>query len=191
MLHLLADQEAAVVVLATKILCRLLIINGPSYVKKFGEKTGGFVIMRYRMRRWWSIPTVWVMSLAVLFGRDIATIELDKKFDLFGLLDTFSGGGDIMVIYPEVLPVITVMLQTGIRAVTKDQEDSDSPLANNYKDTLAPGLASRIPTDLRRRSMSLRTEDVPSGKPSAQLLIRNLTCTQTRIDFASNDSLIR
>ena len=33
-----------------KILAHVLIVNGSSYVEKFTEKTGGFVIMKYRLQ---------------------------------------------------------------------------------------------------------------------------------------------
>ncbi len=122
--------------------------------------------MKYRLRRWWSIPTVWPIVFAVLFGKDIATISLDRNFDLFGLLDTFSADGDAKITYPEVLPVITAMLQNGIRAVTRDQEDPDSPsIKRTNGDTLLTGNAPPRPTRPRRRSMSLNTELASLGKP--------------------------
>lgn len=159
LLHLLADEEVTVVILAAKILCRLLVVNDASYVKKFAEKTGGFVIMKYRLGRRWDIPTVWPIIFAVLFGKDIATINLDRTFDLFGLLDTFSAGGEARVVFPEVLPVIMAMLQNGLRAVTKEQEDPDSPLIKrSNRDTLLPDKTPQRPTQLRRLSMSLNTE---------------------------------
>lgn len=115
--------------------------------------------MKHRLRRWWNIPTIWPIVFAVFFGKDIATIDLEKNFDLFGLLDSFSTGGDAKVVYPEVLPVITAMLQNGLRAVTRDQEDPDSPsIKRTNGDTLSPGKALDRPTHPRRRSMSLNTE---------------------------------
>ena len=123
--------------------------------------------MKYRLRRWWNIPTVWPIVFAVLFGKDIATVNLDRNFDLFGLLDTFSAGGNARVVYPEVLPVITAMLQNGLRAVTRDQEDADSPLIHTSdKDTLLPEKAQHRPTRLRGRSMSLNTELASIGGSS-------------------------
>ena len=116
------------VVLAAKILARLLVINGSSYVKKFTEKTGGIVIMQHRLKRWWNIPTIWRISFAILFGRDIAAIGLERNFDLFSLLESFAPAGQTKVIYPEILPVITAMLQSGLKAISKDQNDPDSPL---------------------------------------------------------------
>lgn len=134
-------------------------------MKKFAEKTGGFVIMKYRLKRWWNIPTVWPIVFAVLFGKDIATMNLERNFDLFGLLDCFSAGGNARVVYPEVLPVITAMLQNGLRAVSRDQEDPDSPsIKATSGDTLSPGKAPHRPAHPRRRSMSLNTELASLGK---------------------------
>ena len=157
-------------VLATKILCRLLVVNGSSYTKKFAEKTGGFVIMKYRLKRWWDIPTMWPLIFAVLFGKDVAAIDLGRTFDMFGLLDIFVAGGDARIVYPEVLPVITAMLQNGLRAVTRDQEDPDSPMVKKSSgNTLSPNNALNRPVHLRRRSMSLNTELTSLGESSARV----------------------
>ena len=124
--------------------------------------------MKYRLRRWWEVPTVWPLVFAVLFGKDVATIDLDRNFDLFGLLDIFSADGDAKVVYSEVLPVIMAMLQNGLRVVARDQENPDSPLAKRSNgDTLSPNNIPYRPTQVRRRSMSLNTELASLGEYSA------------------------
>ncbi len=52
LLHLLTEDDPEVVVHGTKILARLLVIHGSGYVSKFAGKTGGFAIMRHRLKRW-------------------------------------------------------------------------------------------------------------------------------------------
>ena len=84
--------------------------------------------MQHRLKRWWNIPTIWRICFSILFGRDIAAIDLERKFDLFDLLESFAPAGQTNVIYPEILPVITAMLQSGLKAVCKDQNDLDYPL---------------------------------------------------------------
>lgn len=120
--------------------------------------------MQYRLKHWWNIPTIWPICFAILFGKDIATIDLDRKFDLFSLLESFAAAGNARIVYPEILPVITAMLQNGLRAITRDQEDPDSPPSErrNAK-TLSP---EDRPTHVRRRSMSLQTELTSLGKHS-------------------------
>ena len=111
LLHLLTEDDPEVVVHGTKILARLLIIHGSGYVSKFAGKTGGFAIMRHRLKRWWDLPTLWPICFSILFARDVADIDFERPFELFSLLETFS---NCKVVYPNVLPVITSMLQSGL-----------------------------------------------------------------------------
>lgn len=85
--------------------------------------------MQHRLKRWWNIPTIWRICFSILFGRDIAAINLERKFDLFSLLESFAPAGQTKVIYSEILPVLTAMLQSGLKAISKDQMDPESPLA--------------------------------------------------------------
>lgn len=159
LLHLLADDEATVVILAAKILARLLVVNGSNYVKKFAEKTGGIIIMQHRLKRWWNIPTIWPICFAILFGRDIATVNLERKFDLYSLLESFAPESQVKVMYPEMLPVLTAMLQSGLKAIARDQKDPDSPLAEGMNGTSHIPDESLAPTkDFQRQSMSLNME---------------------------------
>ena len=150
--------------LAAKILARLLVTSGASYVQKFVEKTGGVIVMQHRLRRWWSIPTIWPICFAIFFGLDVGNINFARSFDLFGLLETFASGGKISVVYPAMLPVITTMLEQGLKSVTRDQSDPDSPLAERSNGK-GHGLAKMpsTPTHIRQRSMTLDTEPVASS----------------------------
>lgn len=130
LLHLIADDESAVVVMALKILARLLVISGSAYMAKFVEKTGGITLMQYRLKRWWNIPAVWSVCFAIFFSVDLAKIDFGRSFDLFNLLELFASGDDVTVVYPEMLPVLTSMLQSGLVSVTRDQSDPDSPMAS-------------------------------------------------------------
>jgi beige protein homolog 1 len=142
------------VVLGTKILARLIVVNGSSYATKFASKTGGFAIMRSRLKRWWDISTLWPICFSILFARDVADIDFERPFELFGLLESFS---NCKVVYPAVLPVITSMLQHGLKDILRHQDDPDSPLHERStgpdKDNL--GVPS---THSRPRSMSLTKE---------------------------------
>ncbi|KAI9715083.1 MAG: hypothetical protein M1812_006201 [Candelaria pacifica] len=159
LLYLLAEDEPRVVVLGLRILARLLTVHGSSYVKKFAERTGGFVIMRRRLRKWWNIPTIWPLCFAILFDHDIAQIDFARTFDLYSLLETFSVHEKVTVVYPQIMPVIISMIQNGLKTVVKDQEDPESPLTNRSKEggELEKSNVER-PKHVRRRSMSLNTE---------------------------------
>lgn len=157
------------VVLAAKILARLLVVNGSSYVKKFTEKTGGIVIMQHRLKRWWNIPTIWPICFAVLFGRDIATVNLDRTFDLFSLLESFAPESQAKVMYPEMLPVLTAMLQSGLKAIARDQNDPDSPLAERINGIAhTPDKTSALTQAFQRQSLSLNMEFTSTGVSSFQ-----------------------
>lgn len=151
--------------LATKILARLLVTSGPSYVQKFVEKTGGVVVMQHRLRRWWNVPTIWPICFAIFFGLDVGAIDFARSFDLYSLLETFASGGKTFVVYPAMLPVITAMLEEGLRSVTRNQTDPDSPLAerSNGKGQVLAKVPS-TPTHIRRRSMTLNTEPIVSSQ---------------------------
>lgn len=138
----------------TKILARLLVIHGSGYASKFSTKTGGFTIMRFRLKRWFDTPPLWPILFCILFARDVADIDFERPFELFGLLETFS---NCKIVYPGVLPVITAMLQHGLKNVLRHQDDPDSPLheranAQDRESTLSGLIGSR------QRSMSLTKE---------------------------------
>ena len=140
-----------------KILARVLITNGSSYVEKFTEKTGGFVIMKYRLKRWWNITALWPLCFAILFGKDVANVDFERPFDLYNLLTIFASNNTTKVVNPQVLPVIAAMLQNGLKSITKDQDDPDSPLmekSNGSNNNMQRN--DKKPIHGRVRSMSLQ-----------------------------------
>ncbi|KAF4626831.1 hypothetical protein G7Y89_g11325 [Cudoniella acicularis] len=155
LLHLLTEDDPEVVVLGTKILARLLVVHGSNYATKFSSKTGGFAIMRYRLKRWWDISTLWPICFSILFAQDVAEIDFERPFELFSLLENFSNS---KVVYPGILPVITAMLQHGLKDVLRHQDDPDSPLndRNTNQDQSSSLSVPNGPS--RRRSMSLTKE---------------------------------
>lgn len=139
-------------------------MNGSSYVRKFAEKTGGIIIMQHRLKRWWNIPTIWPICFAILFGQDIATVNLERTFDLFSLLESFAPESQAKVMYPEMLPVLTAMLQSGLKAIARDQKDPDSPLAERINGTAStPDECLALTKPFQRQSMSLNAEVTSSG----------------------------
>lgn len=131
-------------------------MSGPSYVEKFVDKTGGIVIMQHRLKRWWNVPTVWPVCFAILFDLDVAAIDFSRAFDLFGLLEVFASRGKVAVAYPAMLPVITTMLGEGLKTVTRNQSDPDSPLVDKSStETTSSTKDPATPTHSRQRSMTL------------------------------------
>lgn len=151
--------------LASKILARLLVVSGPSYVQKFVDKTGGNVVMQHRLRRWWNIPAIWPICFAILFGIDVGTIDFSRSFDLFNLLELFAPGNKAVVVYAVILPIIMSMLENGLKAVTRDQLDPDSPLVERINGNTPASVANpAAPTHTRQRSMTLDVETSASSK---------------------------
>ncbi|PSN72526.1 beach-domain-containing protein [Corynespora cassiicola Philippines] len=156
LLYLLAEPDQRVVILAAKILARMLVANGPHYVKKFAEKSGGYTIMKQRLRHWWNTPGIWTICFALLFDRDIASIDFECDFDVFNLVDIFitkAPQSRLRVVYPEMFSVISAMLDTGLRAIVQDQRiENDPPQSENGDAPTTRG---------RRRTMSLNTKQPP------------------------------
>lgn len=93
-----------------------------------------------------------------MFGQDVAKIDFEGSFDPYSMLETFAADGRAKVLCPEILPVITAMLRNGLKAVTKEQEDPESPLTGRSNGNAQPqGRPDYKPTHSRRRSMSLVT----------------------------------
>ena len=153
LLYLLSETSAEVVMLSAKILARVLTIHGSNYLKKFKQTSGGFVIMRHRLKRWWHLPSLWPICFSVLFGTDIGVLDLDRSFDLFGLLDVFGFDG-FKVVNPEIFEVIMGMLQSGLKTIvtSKSATQSSTPVT-------PAGRSS--PFDRQRLSMSDMTPPDP------------------------------
>ncbi|PNY27049.1 Beige protein [Tolypocladium capitatum] len=147
LLYLLADDDATVVLHGCKILARLLVAHGSSYTSKFSGKSGGFAIMANRLKRFWDVPTLWPICFSILFGHDIADINLNRDFDPASLLDMF---GKRKVVYPDSLIVVTSMLQHGLQEVTRHQDDPESPAGRHRAKSV--DLAKARDTRRRRRT---------------------------------------
>jgi hypothetical protein len=160
LLYLLGEPDRRVVLLAAKILSRLLVANGPLYVKKFTDKGGGFVVMKNRLRHWWNTPGVWTVCFSILFDRDVSGIDFERNFDVFNLVDIFIANAPrsrLRIVYPEILPVIAAMLDTGLRTIVRDPGNSETG-------TPAKELGEPTVTRGRRRTMSLTAPQPPTGK---------------------------
>ncbi|KAM0342086.1 hypothetical protein ACHAPU_009699 [Fusarium lateritium] len=154
LLYLLAEDDPEVVVHGCKILARLLVTHGTNYTAKFAGKSGGFVIMSNRLKRFWDMPTLWPICFSILFGYDVAEINFDRNFDFFSLLETF---GKRKVLYPDSLSVITAMLKHGLKDVTRHQDDPDSPATHIDPSHALKKHASSADLRPRASSMNLAT----------------------------------
>ncbi|KAI0124713.1 hypothetical protein BJ170DRAFT_634802 [Xylariales sp. AK1849] len=185
LLHLLTQDNPEIVIYGCKILARLLVAHGSSYTSKFAGKTGGFSIMAYRLKRWWDIPTIWPICFSILFGYDVAEIDFDKSFDFFSLIEAF---GRCKIANPEVLPIITSMLQHGLKDVLKHQEDPDSPSGDKSSSTTLEADEKPPITRPRARSMSLlkELESRQSSQTGQERAAGNAAVLQAVLRFLSD-----
>ncbi|ORY17308.1 hypothetical protein BCR34DRAFT_555837 [Clohesyomyces aquaticus] len=183
LLYLLAEPDQRVVILGAKILARLLVANGPHFVKKFSEKNGGFLMMKNRLRNWWNTPAIWTICFAILFDRDVAAIDFERDFDVFNLVDIFVNRAlhaKPRVMYPEIFPVIAAMLETGLRAIVRDQAkpENEAPKVQDGDALVTRG---------RRRTMSLNTKQptIDSKSPQVERLSSYAIVLNSAIQFLS------
>ncbi|KAI1403229.1 beach-domain-containing protein [Hypoxylon fuscum] len=185
LLYLLTENDPETVVYGCKILARLLVTHGTAYTNKFSGRTGGFYIMAHRLKRWWDIPTLWPICFSILFGYDVAEIDFEKNFDFFSMLETF---GKCKIANPDALPIITAMIQHGLKDILKAQEDPASP---SKEPTPAESPATNpepVVTRPRARSMSLRKEleSRQTAQPRVERNAGNASVLQTVIRFMAD-----
>lgn len=123
--------------------------------------------MRHRFKRWWNVAPLWPICFCILFGKDVAKMDVDQPLELFQLLETFSDGGKATVVYAEMIPVIAGMLKAGVTTVVAEQAEEDE------KRSVGDGPGSpRSPEKRhsRRRSLSVNDKSTFGGKVSISLL---------------------
>jgi hypothetical protein len=151
-------EDERVVVLTTKLLFRVLIVQGPDAAKRYADKHGGFTILRHKLKHWWNTPALWTLCFALLFRIDPATINLESEFNIFALTDIFSRER-LKVGAPEVMPVIAGMLEFGLheliqKGYTASQEGGDATAPTPVQQTKKESR----PSVARERSMSLNVD---------------------------------
>ena len=152
--------------LATKLIARLLVNHGHVYIKKFADPqaSGGFIIMQYRLKRWWDLPPLYPTLFSILFNSDVAEVDFERPFDLSSLSDIFRGN---FIANPDVFPIIIAMIQTGLNSILHNQDDPDSP---KFAGDAADDKLAVRPEVGRKRSMSL-TKELESQSESGSLLL--------------------
>jgi hypothetical protein len=117
--------------------------------------------MKNRLRHWWNTPGVWTICFALLFDRDVATIDFERDFDVFNLVDIFitqNPNSRLRVVYPEVFTIISAMLDIGLRAIVRDRKtENEAPKPDNGGTAVTRG---------RRRTMSLNAKQPTIGNTS-------------------------
>ncbi|KAF1988710.1 beach-domain-containing protein [Aulographum hederae CBS 113979] len=186
LLYLLAEPDPRIALLSMKILARLLVTHGSAYVKKFAEKNGGFAILKNRLRAWWNVPAIWTTCFAILFGVDVATIDYESEFNSYTLSQIFSNNR-VDLVYPEILPVIMGMLESGLRSIINEPEICKSNGKSMDDSDVSNAKNGKPQTQRRPRSMSLEAEKLMNNAStsSSERLTSNADVLQTIIQFLS------
>ena len=117
LLYLLSSRHEAVIGPSMRILSRLLLLQGPSYLLKFEETTRGMMILGRRLKKWWFLDTVWIACFAIMVGIDPLSLPNHGSADISDILKailTVSKGG----IYCEtIFSVMASMLEAALSTV--------------------------------------------------------------------------
>lgn len=163
------------VVLAARILSRLLFSQGAMYVSKFRIASEGFLVMKKLLPHYWYLTQLYGTLLAMMLGVDISTVPVDANFDLFTLLTIYKNENSAQqrMLLPEIMSVILALVKEAINVVVQQSEVSkklgslnDGPPAPreslssvvsvHVTDTDAPEQKKQ-----RRRSKSMGDFDAP------------------------------
>lgn len=121
--------------------------------------------MAQRLKRWWDIPTLWPICFCILFGNDVADIDFSREFAFFNLLEIF---GKSKVAFPDALPVITSMLQNGLKDLFRNQEEQTASEARTGLQAEHSSQSASAETRPRARSMELG-EAIESRRESTRV----------------------
>ncbi|KAL8716445.1 MAG: hypothetical protein Q9220_000352 [cf. Caloplaca sp. 1 TL-2023] len=172
LLNLLVSHHDQVVVDAVRVLARLLVVNGPSYVKKFSEETHGMLIMQYRLKRWWHQGAIWRSCFAILLGHDVALVDYSNSFTLPNLLDDFVSRRQSTEMHPAIFPVLTGMMQSCLNSIRLDKSSAPTLQDDTANFTGSQDLSSstellltvnRFFADMHQRSSHFRDFAVTSN----------------------------
>lgn len=109
------DVHPYIVVLALRILCRLLVLQGPAYMMKFRSGTDGMFIMQSLLKNHWNVLQVHEALVATLFGMDIADIPLQGSVDFSRIIALHSQNANRQIPIPEMLRVELALIDQGIK----------------------------------------------------------------------------
>ncbi|KAK4625344.1 Beige 1 [Fulvia fulva] len=133
LLHLFAETDVRVIELTLSLTCRALIALGSEFKINFADKNSGFTILKLRLKPFWRTTSIWMLSFAMLFGRNVPLDWLSQDFSAFHLVEMLSVDDSLAICHPEMLPVIFTMLEAGMRKVAKDEEKQDELEAHILK----------------------------------------------------------
>ncbi|KAK4561347.1 beige protein-like 1 [Recurvomyces mirabilis] len=156
LLHLLAENQARVVELVTRLICQSMAALGSEFKTAFADRNTGWTTLKCRLKPHWRSETIWIACFAMLLGRDMPSVPTGGPLTVFTLLETLAVGADTAVVHPEVMPTIMALLEAGLKTVVKDDYE------HNANETSLLKAAIQIFSELYTRSEAFRTYAVSS-----------------------------
>lgn len=126
LLYLMSTENPDILRPCIRLLSRLLVLHGSSYVVKFNDATHGFLILKKKLNKWCSLDVVWNCSFSIIFGID--PLELSP-------IDHFNGPRIIALLAerkvenlycPEMFSVIAAMLEYALRATANPRSPTST-----------------------------------------------------------------
>ena len=94
----------------------------------------------------------------------MSSVDFERDFDLYNLMETFLKDGKVTVKHPEIFPVIASMLEQGLRTVVKQESETTSPSKDRSGSNPPTPPEPMTPPQRKRRSMSLMNDLTSGGK---------------------------
>lgn len=110
-----------IVVLALRILCRLLVTQGQTYLLKFRVGSDGMLVMQNLLRYHWNVFQVHEALIATLLGIDVADIPIQASADLSRIITLHTQNAHRQIAIPEIFRVELALIDDGMR----EQKNSD------------------------------------------------------------------
>ncbi|ORX90609.1 beach-domain-containing protein [Basidiobolus meristosporus CBS 931.73] len=153
------------VVLATRLLARLLYTQGPVYVNKFRVASEGFAVLEKLLPEHWYLCQLYPAVISILLGVDIATVPIVSRFDLFNLLTVFkSEMNQSRPLCHEALSILFAMIKRCVDLLVKHShklEDKELLSFEHMEKIKSPTLEQKaMDKAARRRSKSFTNTDV-------------------------------
>ncbi|KAI9318572.1 hypothetical protein BX666DRAFT_1855381 [Dichotomocladium elegans] len=102
------NLHSLTVVLAARILARILIVQGQSYLTRFRQASEGFIILSRLLPNYWSLVQLHETLIILMMGLDVADYPLYSSFDPKHL-DQCLRTERPKLLVPDILPIIISM----------------------------------------------------------------------------------
>ena len=128
------------VVLALRILARLLYFQNPTYAQKFRVTCEGFIVLKQVLPQYWHLTQVYTTLLAILLGVDMSDVPINLKFDVANLQSKFrtDANSRARLACPEIFPVLLAVFKASVSALMRSCAASSHETLQTSDQTRTP-----------------------------------------------------